>query len=146
MVELPDEVKNMAVQPEKPAPRPAQGPRSGGGRPGGRPGGGRDSREGGRSGGPRGGAGMGDKEGAGDGRRGFGRRRRKFSGGGKVCPCCVQKVQYVDYKEIDFLQRFVSNQGKILPRRLSGACARHQRMLTTAIKRARNIALLPFTA
>ena len=149
MVELPDEVKNMqVVQPEKPAaprgPRPTgSGPRTGGSsggyRPGGRDGGSRD----GASRGPR--TGGADREG-GDARRSFGRRRRKFSGGGKVCPCCVQKVQYVDYKEIDFVQRFVSNQGKILPRRLSGACARHQRMLTTAIKRARNLALLPFTA
>jgi len=153
MVELPDEVKNMQViQPEKPAaPRgtrpmgsgPRTGGSSGGYRPGGRDGGSRDG--GSRDGASRGPRTGGDREG-GDARRSFGRRRRKFSGGGKVCPCCVQKVQYVDYKEIDFVQRFVSNQGKILPRRLSGACARHQRMLTTAIKRARNLALLPFTA
>jgi small subunit ribosomal protein S18 len=136
MVELPEEVKNMqVVQPERPKPA-VRTSSSSSSRPSG-------PRTGGPSRGPRpSGSGAGD---AGD-RRSFGRRRRKFSGGGKVCPCCVQKVKYVDYKEIDFVQRFVSNQGKILPRRLSGACAKHQRMLTTAIKRARNLALLPFTA
>jgi small subunit ribosomal protein S18 len=65
---------------------------------------------------------------------------------GKVCALCVKKVQHLDYKDVELLRRFISSEGKILPRRLSGACSRHQRGLTTAIKRARNIGLLPFSA
>ncbi len=70
-----------------------------------------------------------------------GRKPRK-----KVCSFCVDKVAEIDYKEFNKLSRFLTERGKILPRRISGNCARHQRMLTRAIKRARNIALLPFTA
>jgi small subunit ribosomal protein S18 len=70
-----------------------------------------------------------------------GRKPRK-----KVCSFCVDKVTEIDYKEFNKLGRFLTERGKILPRRISGNCARHQRMLTRAIKRARNIALLPFTA
>jgi len=69
-----------------------------------------------------------------------GRKPRK-----KVCSFCVDKVAEIDYKEFNKLSRFLTERGKILPRRISGNCARHQRMLTRAIKRARNIALLPFT-
>lgn len=64
----------------------------------------------------------------------------------KVCAFCVDKVEYIDYKSTNRLRRFVSDRGKILPRRTTGTCASHQRLLTHAIKRARQIALLPFTA
>jgi len=62
----------------------------------------------------------------------------------KVCSFCVEKMDVIDYKDIKRIRRFVTEQGKILPRRITGTCAHHQRMLTRAIKRARNIALLPF--
>lgn len=64
----------------------------------------------------------------------------------KVCNFCVDKVDGIDYKDAAKLRRFITERGKILPRRISGTCAKHQRQLTVAIKRARNIALLPFTA
>ena len=64
----------------------------------------------------------------------------------KVCSFCVDKVEHIDYKDVAKLRRFTTERGKILPRRISGNCARHQRQVTVAIKRARNIALLPFTA
>lgn len=63
----------------------------------------------------------------------------------KVCQFCVDKVDEIDYKDVPKLRKFVTERGKILPRRISGTCAKHQRTLTSAIKRARNIALLPFT-
>lgn len=63
----------------------------------------------------------------------------------RVCNFCVDKAVAIDYKEIDKLRRFITERGKILPRRISGNCAKHQRLLTDAIKRARNIALLPYT-
>jgi ribosomal protein S18 len=63
----------------------------------------------------------------------------------KVCSFCVDKVESIDYKDVSKLRKYVSERGKILPRRISGNCAKHQRQLTIAIKRARNIALLPFT-
>ena len=63
----------------------------------------------------------------------------------KVCQFCVEKTDYIDYKEVGRLRRFVSERGKILPRRLTGTCAKHQRPLTTALERARAIALLPYT-
>ena len=62
----------------------------------------------------------------------------------KVCNFCVDKVESIDYKDVARLRRFVSERAKILPRRVTGTCARHQRDLTTAIKRARQIALVPF--
>lgn len=74
-------------------------------------------------------------------RRERGRRPRK-----KVCAFCVDKVEQIDYKDAAKLRRFITERGKILPRRISGNCAKHQRQVTVAIKRARNIALLPFTA
>ena len=74
-------------------------------------------------------------------RRDRGRRPRR-----KVCSFCVYKVDHIDYKDVAKLRRFVTERGKILPRRISGNCAKHQRQVTVAIKRARNIALLPFTA
>jgi small subunit ribosomal protein S18 len=64
----------------------------------------------------------------------------------KVCIFCVDKVEDIDYKEVGRLRKFVTERGKILPRRISGNCAKHQRQLTEAIKRARSIALLPYTA
>lgn len=64
----------------------------------------------------------------------------------KVCTFCVDKIQYIDYKDIGRLRKFTSERGKILPRRMTGACAKHQRQLSTAIKRARAIALLPYSA
>jgi small subunit ribosomal protein S18 len=63
----------------------------------------------------------------------------------KVCKFCVDKLDYVDYKDVKLLQQFTPERSKILPRRISGTCARHQRLLQAAIKRARHIALLPFT-
>lgn len=79
-----------------------------------------------------------DRDGSG---KGGGRRPRK-----KVCSFCVDKVESIDYKETAKLKRFVTERGKILPRRISGNCAIHQRQLTSAIKRARQVALLPYTS
>ncbi|HLV21803.1 MAG TPA: 30S ribosomal protein S18 [Polyangiaceae bacterium] len=62
------------------------------------------------------------------------------------CPFCGDEAQTIDYKDPQALRYFVTDRGKIVPRRISGTCAKHQRELTVAIKRARNIALLPFTA
>ena len=64
----------------------------------------------------------------------------------KVCIFCADKVSFIDYKDSVKLRRFLSERGKILPRRTTGTCAKHQRQLTTAIKRARHVALLPFVA
>ena len=64
----------------------------------------------------------------------------------KVCKFCADKIDYVDYKDVKLLSGFVPERGKILPRRMFGTCAEHQRKLTLAIQRARNIALLPFAA
>ncbi|NLU42852.1 MAG: 30S ribosomal protein S18 [Firmicutes bacterium] len=64
----------------------------------------------------------------------------------KVCSFCVDKVEHIDYKDTGRLRRYITERGKILPRRVSGNCARHQRGLTTAIKRARHMALLPYVA
>ena len=75
-----------------------------------------------------------------DNRRG-GRKGRK-----KVCGCCVDKVESLDYKDVARLRRYISERAKILPRRVTGTCARHQRELTVAIKRARHLALLPFSS
>ena len=63
----------------------------------------------------------------------------------KVCAFCVDKAESIDYKDVNKLRKFVTERGKILPRRISGTCAKHQRELTSSIKRSRNIALLPFT-
>ena len=73
-----------------------------------------------------------------DNRAPRGRKRRK------VCSFCVDKVEHIDYKDAAKLRRYTSERGKILPRRTTGTCAMHQRQLTEAIKRARQIALLPF--
>ena len=74
----------------------------------------------------------------GKGRRGFFRRKR-------VCKFCVDKIDYVNYKDVKLLAPFIPERGKIQPRRISGVCATHQRALQTAIKRARQIALIPYT-
>lgn len=70
-----------------------------------------------------------------------GRKGRK-----KVCQFCVEKAESIDYKDVAKLRRYTSERAKILPRRVTGTCAKHQRELTTAIKRARQIALLPYTS
>ena len=64
----------------------------------------------------------------------------------KVCAFCVDKVEHIDYKDVAKLRRFLSERGKIIPRRVTGTCAHHQRELTVAIKRACHIALLPYVA
>ncbi|MBO5936441.1 MAG: 30S ribosomal protein S18 [Clostridia bacterium] len=64
----------------------------------------------------------------------------------KVCAFCVDKVEAIDYKDVQKLRKFTSDRAKILPRRVTGTCARHQRELTTAIKRARQVALMAYTA
>ncbi|HET6843228.1 MAG TPA: 30S ribosomal protein S18 [Candidatus Angelobacter sp.] len=71
---------------------------------------------------------------------------RKFFRRKKVCKFCVEKIDDINYKDVRLLQGFVAERGKIVPRRLTGVCTPHQRRLTAAIKRARNIALLPFAA
>ena len=62
----------------------------------------------------------------------------------KVCAFCVDKVEEIDYKDVAKLRKYVSERGKILPRRITGNCAKHQRALTVAVKRARHIALMPY--
>jgi small subunit ribosomal protein S18 len=69
------------------------------------------------------------------------RRPRK-----KVCQFCQEKTTYIDYKDLGKLKKYTTERGKILPRRITGACAKHQRMVTRAIKKARSIALLPYVA
>src|SRR5713101_1327153 len=115
---------------QKQAPAPGGAPRREGGGGHGGHGGGR------REGGP-GGAGPGGPGGRPRGKRQYFRKK-------KVCKFCVEKMDFIDYKRADILSQFVQERGKILPRRMTGVCARHQRWLGVAIKRARNIALLPF--
>ena len=74
-------------------------------------------------------------------RRDRGRRPRR-----KVCTFCVDKVEHIDYKDVAKLRRFIPERGKILPRRISGNCAKHQRQVTVAIKRARHMALMPYVS
>ena len=73
-------------------------------------------------------------------------RRGGRKGRRKVCSFCVDKVNNIDYKDVAKLRRFISERAKILPRRVTGTCAHHQRELTVAIKRARHVALLPFSS
>jgi small subunit ribosomal protein S18 len=117
------------------APAPGGAPRREGGHGG--PGGGHGGPR--REGGP-GGAGPGGPGGPGGRPRG----KRQYFRKKKVCKFCVEKMDFIDYKRADILSQFVQERGKILPRRMTGVCARHQRWLGVAIKRARNIALLPF--
>ena len=78
-------------------------------------------------------------------RSGSGPRGRRFRRA-KICTFCVDRATHIDYKDVDLLQRYVSHRGKILPRRQTGTCAKHQRALAGAVKRARHVALLPFTS
>src|SRR5690349_23617614 len=115
--------------PEEQKQAPAPGGGGGGPRREGGPGGGR------REGGPGGPGGPGGRP----------RGKRQYFRKKKVCKFCVEKMDFIDYKRADILSQFVQERGKILPRRMTGVCARHQRGLGVAIKRARNIALLPFS-
>jgi small subunit ribosomal protein S18 len=74
------------------------------------------------------------------------RRRTRYTSRRKVCFFCVEKVTTINYKDVDGLRRYLSDRGKIEPRRKTGTCAKHQRRLTVALKRARHLALLPYTA
>jgi small subunit ribosomal protein S18 len=109
----------------------------GGGGGFGRPGGGGGGRGAGGGAGAKGRGGEGGKDGG--GKRYFFRRR-------KVCKFCADKIDYVDYKDVKLISQFVPERGKILPRRMFGTCAEHQRKLTEAVNRARHIALLPYAA
>jgi small subunit ribosomal protein S18 len=113
-------------QQSAPAPGASAGNAPSGFRPQGGPGG--PKMQGGRPGGP-----------PRRGKRSFVRKR-------KVCRFCVDKSDFIDYKKAEILAPFLQERGKILPRRMTGTCARHQRWLSVAIKRAQNIALLPFSA
>ena len=76
-------------------------------------------------------------------------RRKSYNGGmhrKKVCQFCADKDAVVDYKDVETLKKYVSERGKILPRRITGTCSMHQRFITTAVKRARTVALMPFDA
>ena len=133
-----DETNERPKQEAAAAASPAQERPTGGDRPSGdrpdRPSG--DRGRGPRPGGPgRGPGGPGGREG---GRKYF---RRK-----KVCKFCVEKIDAINYKDVRLLSQFVAESGKIVPRRLTGVCTPHQRRLSSAIKQARNIALLPFAA
>jgi small subunit ribosomal protein S18 len=90
-----------------------------------------------RGGGGRGGAKAKDGEKGGPRRGGFFRRKR-------VCKFCVERIDYIGYKDVKLLAPFIPERGKIQPRRISGTCATHQRALQTAIKRARQLALIPY--
>lgn len=79
----------------------------------------------------------------GEGRQGFGGRR--YYSAPRVCQFCTDPNVVLDYKNVDLLRRFVQEGGKIRPRRQTGTCAKHQRAIATAVKRARHLALLPFT-
>lgn len=71
-------------------------------------------------------------------------KRYKKTSRKKVCTFCEEKVEYIDYKDVNKLRRYITEKGKIVPRRQTGTCAKHQRELTTAIKRARFMALIPY--
>ena len=76
----------------------------------------------------------------------FVRKKRRGLQRRKVCPFCADRSLVLDYKHATVLKRFITERGKMVPRRISGTCAKHQRLLTIAIKRARQIALLPYTS
>jgi small subunit ribosomal protein S18 len=129
------ERQEVMAEEQKQAPAPGGAPRREGGHGGhGGPGGGHGGPR--REGGP-GGGGPGGPGGRPRGKRQYFRKK-------KVCKFCVEKMDFIDYKRADILSQFVQERGKILPRRMTGVCSRHQRWLGVAIKRARNIALLPF--
>jgi len=78
------------------------------------------------------------------GAHGGGGKKKFFYRRKRVCKFCVEKLEYIDFKDIKLLQQFIPERGKILPRRISGTCSLHQRKLQEAIKRARTMALIPF--
>lgn len=121
-----DETNSTPAAPEQTA-APAAAAPTGGGAPSGRPAGPGGPRPP-RTGGP-----------GGPGGRKFFRRK-------KVCKFCTEKIDAIPYRDVRLLQGFIAERGKIIPRRLSGVCTRHQRKLSNAIKQSRNIALLPFAA
>jgi small subunit ribosomal protein S18 len=82
----------------------------------------------------------------GGGRRSGGGYRGRFAPRRKVCAFCLEKTKVIDYKDVGTLRRFLTDRGKIRSRRKTGTCAKHQRRLAVAVKRARHLALLPFTA
>ncbi len=96
--------------------------------------------------GPGGGGGGDDRRGGGGPGGQQGGKKKFFYRRKRVCKFCVEKIEYIDFKDVKTLQQFIPERGKILPRRISGTCALHQRKLQNAIKRARIAALLPFTA
>ena len=120
-----DETKAPVATSERPSRPSGDGPRSGGDRP----------RLGGGGGGGRSGPGGPPREGG-----------RKFFRRKKVCKFCTEKIDAISYRDVRLLQGFVAERGKIVPRRLTGVCTRHQRRLSLAIKQSRNIALLAFAA
>ena len=126
-----DELRQQSQAPAGAPRREGPGGHSGGGHG---PGGGHAGPR--REGGP-GGGGPGGPGGRPRGKRQYFRKK-------KVCKFCVEKMDFIDYKRADVLSQFVQERGKILPRRMTGVCSRHQRWLGVAIKRARNIALMPF--
>lgn len=155
MADQNDNVSNNQPPPQQdgggqPAPRPPfSGPRPGG------PGGGGGYRPGGGGGGgggyrPGGGGGGGFRPGGGGGRPGAPgrggppRRGERYIPRRKVCAFCVDKVEHIDYKDVARLRKFLSDRAKIEPRRKTGTCARHQRAVSVALKRARHMALLPY--
>ncbi|MGB2589658.1 MAG: 30S ribosomal protein S18 [Candidatus Acidiferrum sp.] len=124
----------MAEEPKQAQTHSGPPRREGGGGHGGPGGHSGPRREGGPGGGPGGPGGPGGRP----------RGKRQYFRKKKVCKFCVEKMDFIDYKRADILSQFVQERGKILPRRMTGVCSRHQRWLGVAIKRARNIALLPF--
>ena len=97
-----------------------------------------------RRSGPGAGPGGDDRRGGPGGQQGG--KKKFFYRRKRVCKFCVEKIEYIDFKDVKTLQQFIPERGKILPRRISGTCALHQRKLQNAIKRARIVALLPFSA
>ncbi len=126
-----------AATPQQGGAGQTSGGQTGGGQSGERTGGGGHS--GPRSGGPGGARPPRPAGSGGPGGRKFFRRK-------KVCKFCTEKIDAIPYRDVRLLQQFVAERGKIIPRRLSGVCTRHQRKLSLAIKQSRNIALLPFAA
>ena len=140
----------MTTQTSRP---PSTGPRPGaptgprpGGPPGSRPAGATGSRPGGgRPGGPGGRPGGGRPGGRPGGRFGGRRGRPRYYSRRKICGFCVDHVEYIDYKDTDRFRRYMTDRWKIESRRKTGVCSKHQRALATAIKRARHLALIPFS-
>ena len=96
------------------------------------------------SSGPRPSRPQGDRREGPGGQGGPGGKKKFFYRRKRVCKFCVEKLEYIDFKDVKMLQQFIPERGKILPRRISGTCALHQRKLQNAIKRARTVALIPF--